>query len=224
MQQTQTSRWPLCCKSLNAIFKHHLQRKVADLLHLFILENYKSAFQQQHVRFFYGSAHFLHLRCEISPKCIQLLAERLCEMTHEPLHLLSFLLLLTISGRVTLLHALVSLSANQDNTLNLHSPHACCYCLILACVCVCVFTGVRERATWHPQSLGTHRGVWDSENPPKSCSTRDARSCTQHKGLCTPGSWWCSWSFLFHLLHFETSWQQHFTDPRSVSVKLKTER
>lgn len=85
----------------------------------------------------------------------------------------------------------------------------------------CVFMCVR--ATWHPQSLRAHRGVWDSENPPRSCSTRDARSCAQHKGLCTSGSWCCSWFFLFHLLHFETNWQQHFTDPRSVSVKLKTE-
>lgn len=87
-------------------------------------------------------------------------------------------------------------------------------------LCVCVFMCVH--ATWHPQSLRTHCGVWDSENPPRSCSTRDAHSCAQHKGLCTSGSWWCSWFFLFHLLHFETNWQQHFTDPRSVSVKLKT--
>lgn len=109
-------------------------------------------------------------------------------------------------------------SANQDNTLNLHSPHACCYCLILAsvCSCVCVQHGTHRVSGLIVESgiLKIHRGAAAHETHAR---------VLQHKGLCTSGSWWCSWFFLFHLLHFETNWQQHFTVPRSVSVKLKTE-
>lgn len=54
-------------------------------------------------------------------------------------------------------------SANQDNTLNLHSPHACCYCLILAsvCSCVCVQHGTHRVSGLIVESgiLKIHRGA-----------------------------------------------------------------